>query len=123
MTHTSHQSCDRLCLACHRTCRRALRHSARWRGFVRKRPRPQACGGAGARVCCSGNGGVVKQAWICTICGTQYEPSEQPAACCSICDEQRQFVLPTGQQWTSLAQLRKSHMATFRREGELIGIG
>jgi glyoxylase-like metal-dependent hydrolase (beta-lactamase superfamily II) len=65
----------------------------------------------------------VKQAWICTTCGTQYEPSDEPAARCSICDEERQFVLPTGQQWTSLAQLRKSHMATFRRDGELIGIG
>jgi hypothetical protein len=40
-----------------------------------------------------------------------------------ICDEERQFVLPTGQQWTSLGQLRKSHMATFRREGEFLGIG
>jgi hypothetical protein len=65
----------------------------------------------------------VKEAWICTTCGTQYAPAEQPAVRCSICDEERQFVLPTGQQWTSLAQLRKSHMATFRREGELIGIG
>jgi glyoxylase-like metal-dependent hydrolase (beta-lactamase superfamily II) len=65
----------------------------------------------------------VKQAWICTTCGTQYEPAEQPAARCSICDEERQFVLPSGQQWTSLTQLRKSHMATFRREDELIGIG
>jgi hypothetical protein len=65
----------------------------------------------------------VKYAWICTTCGTQYEPSEQPAPVCSICDEERQYVLPTGQQWTSLPQLRKSHMATFRREAELIGIG
>jgi hypothetical protein len=64
----------------------------------------------------------MKQAWICTTCGTQYAPAEQPAAC-SICDEERQFVPPTGQHWTSLAQLRKSHMATFRREEELIGIG
>jgi glyoxylase-like metal-dependent hydrolase (beta-lactamase superfamily II) len=65
----------------------------------------------------------VNQAWICPTCGTQYEPSDAPAARCSICDEERQFVPPTGQQWTSSAQLRKSHMATFRREGELIGIG
>ncbi|HYQ06565.1 MAG TPA: MBL fold metallo-hydrolase [Xanthobacteraceae bacterium] len=65
----------------------------------------------------------MKHAWICTTCGTQYEPSEQPAPVCSICDEERQYVLPTGQQWTSLTQLRKSHMATFHREAELIGIG
>ena len=65
----------------------------------------------------------MKQAWICTTCGTQYEPSEHPAPACSICDEERQYVLPTGQIWTTLSKLRKSHMATFRREGELIGIG
>lgn len=65
----------------------------------------------------------MNQALICTTCGTQYAPSEEPPARCSICDEERQFLLPTGQQWTSLAQLRKSHMATFRRDGELTGIG
>jgi hypothetical protein len=54
-----------------------------------------------------GTGAPVKQAWICTTCGTQYEPAREP----------------TGQQWTTLAQLRKSHMATFRHEAELIGIG
>ena len=65
----------------------------------------------------------MNQAWICTTCGTQYAPSDAPPARCSICDEERQFVLPTGQQWTNLTQLRKSHMATVRREGELLGIG
>jgi hypothetical protein len=65
----------------------------------------------------------VKQAWICTTCGTQFEPTELPAAVCAICNEERQFVLPTGQQWTTQSQLRKSHMTTFRREAELIGIG
>lgn len=66
---------------------------------------------------------AMNEAWICTTCGTQYAPAERPAMRCAICDEERQFVLPTGQQWTTLGQLRKSHMATFRREGELIGIG
>jgi glyoxylase-like metal-dependent hydrolase (beta-lactamase superfamily II) len=65
----------------------------------------------------------VKEAWICTTCGTQYEPSERPPALCSICDEERQYIPPTGQTWTTPAKLRKSHMATFRREAELIGIG
>jgi glyoxylase-like metal-dependent hydrolase (beta-lactamase superfamily II) len=66
---------------------------------------------------------AVREAWICTTCGTQYEPSEEPPVRCAICEEERQYVLPTGQVWTTLAQLRKSHMATFRREAELIGIG
>jgi len=62
-------------------------------------------------------------AFICTTCGTQYAPSETVPAHCLICEEERQFVPPTGQSWTTLARLRKSHMATFRGEGELIGIG
>jgi hypothetical protein len=66
---------------------------------------------------------AVPEAWICTTCGTQYEPSEEPPRRCTICEEERQYVLPTGQMWTTLAQLRKSHMATVRREAELIGIG
>jgi len=65
----------------------------------------------------------VKQAFICTTCGTQYEPSEQPPASCLICDEERQFVPPTGQAWTTLSKLQKSHMPTFRHEGELMAIG
>lgn len=65
----------------------------------------------------------MKEAWICTTCGTQYEPSEHPRPLCSICDEERQYILPTGQTWTTAAKLRKSHTATFRREAELIGIG
>jgi hypothetical protein len=63
------------------------------------------------------------QAFICVTCGTQYEPSEAPPPACAICDEERQYVPPSGQAWTTLPKLRKTHMATFRRETELIGIG
>ncbi|MGD9925056.1 MAG: MBL fold metallo-hydrolase [Pseudorhodoplanes sp.] len=62
-------------------------------------------------------------AFICTTCGTQYAESEKPPAECLICEEERQFVLPTGQSWTTLARLRRTHMATFRDDGGLIGIG
>jgi hypothetical protein len=62
-------------------------------------------------------------AFICTTCGTQYAPSNKPAAQCAICEEERQFVLPTGQAWTTLGRLRKTHIATFRDDGGLIGIG
>src|SRR5271169_4401949 len=63
------------------------------------------------------------QAFICVTCGTQYAPSEAPPAACAICDEERQYIPPSGQAWTTLAKLRVTHMATFRREAELIGIG
>jgi glyoxylase-like metal-dependent hydrolase (beta-lactamase superfamily II) len=65
----------------------------------------------------------VKHAVICTTCGTQYEASEQPPSRCLICDEERQFVPPSGQGWTTLPKLRTTHIATFRHEAELIGIG
>jgi glyoxylase-like metal-dependent hydrolase (beta-lactamase superfamily II) len=65
----------------------------------------------------------VNQAFICATCGTQYEPAGRPPAACRICDEERQFVPPSGQAWTTLPKLRTTHMATFRREAELLGIG
>lgn len=47
------------------------------------------------------------QLYVCTTCGTQYPPSQNPADRCSICDEERQFVNPDGQSWTTLAEMRE----------------
>ena len=41
------------------------------------------------------------RAFICVTCGTQYPPSEQPPDRCEICLDERQFVNPRGQTWTS----------------------
>ena len=62
-------------------------------------------------------------AFICTTCGTQYAPTPDPPDACAICDEERQFVPPSGQAWTTLKRLERSHMPTFRNEAGLIGIG
>jgi hypothetical protein len=62
-------------------------------------------------------------AFICTTCGTQYAPTAKPPDACAICDEERQFVPPSGQVWTTLKRLERSHMPTFRDEAGLIGIG
>ena len=62
-------------------------------------------------------------AFICTLCGTQFTPAPKPPPRCPICDEERQFVSPTGQSWTTLVRLRLTHMATFHDEAGLIGIG
>lgn len=62
-------------------------------------------------------------AFICTTCGTQYAPSETPPERCTICEEERQYVLATGQAWTTLPRLRVSHWQTFRDEAGLLGIG
>ena len=42
---------------------------------------------------------------ICVACGVQYEPGHDLAHC-PICEDERQYVPPAGQQWTSLAQMR-----------------
>jgi hypothetical protein len=63
-------------------------------------------------------------AYICTTCGTQFTPSESAPPRCPICDEDRQYVPPSGQSWTTLEALARSHCNGFRQhEKDLIGIG
>jgi hypothetical protein len=52
--------------------------------------------------------------YICTACGTQHAESEQPPGHCVICEEERQYVPPRGQTWTTLEALQQSHTNTFR---------
>lgn len=63
--------------------------------------------------------------FICATCGVQYEDAgERPPDQCQICKDQRQYVAASGQTWTTLDQLRKSHHNQFRRyEDRLVGIG
>ncbi|CAN7783948.1 hypothetical protein LJR034_008475 [Caballeronia sp. LjRoot34] len=46
-----------------------------------------------------------------------------PPEACVICEEERQFVLPAGQSWTTLPKLSQSHQITFRDDAGLLGIG
>src|SRR5579859_3228048 len=46
--------------------------------------------------------------YICVTCGTQYPESEQPPAHCAICEDERQYVNPNGQSWTTLDDLRQN---------------
>jgi len=63
-------------------------------------------------------------AFICTACGTQFPESDKPPAQCAICEEERQYVPPRGQTWTTLDALAQSHMNAFREyEPGVIGIG
>ena len=63
-------------------------------------------------------------AFICTTCGTQYPESEAPPVNCTICQEERQYVNPLGQSWTTLPAMRRTHVNGFRQyEPGLIGIG
>lgn len=63
-------------------------------------------------------------AFICTTCGTQYPDSPAPPDACAICQEERQYVNPLGQAWTTLPALRRTHFNAFRQhEPGLTGIG
>jgi hypothetical protein len=63
-------------------------------------------------------------AFICTACGMQYPESDAPPRQCAICEEERQYVPPTGQSWTTLEGLRARYFNSFRQhEDGLIGIG
>jgi hypothetical protein len=53
--------------------------------------------------------------YLCVTCGTQYPASERPPASCSICQDDRQYVNPSGQQWTTLAEARTTHRNSFAR--------
>jgi glyoxylase-like metal-dependent hydrolase (beta-lactamase superfamily II) len=62
--------------------------------------------------------------FICTTCGTQYVESERPPAACTICEEPRQYVKVTGQQWTTLERLRLANRNSIKfKEPGLIGVG
>jgi hypothetical protein len=62
--------------------------------------------------------------FICTTCGTQYAESKQPPAVCTICQDDRQYVKKTGQQWTTLDRLRLTNRNSLKaKEPGLIGIG
>ncbi|MTH55717.1 hypothetical protein GKZ89_20180 [Bacillus mangrovi] len=43
---------------------------------------------------------------ICETCGVQYAQIETPSECI-ICSEERQYVSPSGQTWTSLEEMKK----------------
>ncbi len=47
--------------------------------------------------------------YLCITCGTQFLETKEPPAHCPICEDERQYVNPDGQKWTTLPELRSSH--------------
>lgn len=47
--------------------------------------------------------------FICTTCGIQYNGTAQPPARCPVCEDDRQYVNPGGQAWTTLEQVAARH--------------
>ena len=61
--------------------------------------------------------------YICMTCGVQYAESATPPSHCPICEDDRQYLKPTGQQWTTLDELRQDHRNEIRTvEPNLTGI-
>ncbi|MYZ50007.1 MBL fold metallo-hydrolase [Propylenella binzhouense] len=52
--------------------------------------------------------------FICETCGTQFAPSAEPPSRCPVCDDERQYVGPGGQRWTTLQSLRAGHANVVR---------
>jgi glyoxylase-like metal-dependent hydrolase (beta-lactamase superfamily II) len=62
--------------------------------------------------------------WICKTCGVQHADTPEPPARCEICEDERQYVGPNGQQWTTLDELRAAHRAEIREEEPgVLGVG
>lgn len=57
-------------------------------------------------------------------CGTQFAQTSEPPTCCPICEDERQYVGPDGQQWTTLSELQQEHRNRVQKQEEnLYGIG
>lgn len=55
---------------------------------------------------------------ICTACGTQYLEDSNTRKTCPICDDERQSVPDTGQQWTNLNMLAEKHSVIVKKLNE-----
>ena len=62
--------------------------------------------------------------FICVQCGTQFAETAEPPSRCPICEDERQFVRHTGQEWTTLKRLAADHHNRIEEEAPLLlGIG
>ncbi len=55
--------------------------------------------------------------YICTTCGVQYDLSATAPVHCPICEDDRQYVNPNGQSWTTLEQVARQHKNIIEKAG------
>jgi glyoxylase-like metal-dependent hydrolase (beta-lactamase superfamily II) len=55
-------------------------------------------------------------AWICRTCGVQHLPTVEAPVICEICADPRQYIGHKGQEWTTLAELRRDHVNTVAEQ-------
>jgi hypothetical protein len=61
--------------------------------------------------------------WSCATCGIEYADSPEPPASCPICSDDRQYLPPGGQRWTTQDEIRVDRSAAFSElEPGLLGI-
>ncbi len=53
--------------------------------------------------------------FICTTCGVQYNKSIDPPEYCTICSEERQYINPSGQSWTTLQSMKEQNYQNIIR--------
>jgi hypothetical protein len=61
--------------------------------------------------------------FLCVQCGAQFSETSEPPPSCPICDDVRQYVRWSGQEWTTFEELRKTHRNVFMEEGGLTDFG
>ncbi len=62
--------------------------------------------------------------FICVQCGTQFSETVKAPLHCPICEDGRQFVRHSGQEWITLKRLAADHQNRFEEEApRLLGIG
>ncbi len=66
---------------------------------------------------------MTSTAYICITCGVQFAPSSTPPVRCDVCEDERQYVGWSGQQWGTLEELQRDHINEVRDDLGLTGIG
>ncbi len=54
--------------------------------------------------------------FICVTCGTQFGETAAEPESCPICTDERQYVGPEGQRWTTLEELRRDYKTKLQNE-------